>query len=196
MTNENKNTFESRKRDHGFTLMELMVVITIVGILAAVGFPRYTSWRNNMYIKAAARDLYSSLQEARMLAIKQNASTAIVFDAVNQSYYVCDDSGDGDWTTIGDNNILRTTRLSTYRGSIGYSDGSITGVNPVPPDAGFPGDGISCSNNFLSLDSRGVSSNGRGYVYIQDNAGNRVYAVGVLASGVVKLLKWDGGNWQ
>jgi hypothetical protein len=53
-------------------------------------------------------------------------------------------------------------------------------------------------NNFIRFDSRGVSSNGSGCIYIQDNVTRRVYAVSVLTSGVVRMVKWDGngGTWQ
>ena len=55
-----KGTFAVRlldRRTHGFTLIELMIVIVVVGILAAIAFPSY----ENYVLRAGRTDAKSSL---------------------------------------------------------------------------------------------------------------------------------------
>lgn len=193
--------FKQYKKKSGFTLIELVIVIAVIGVLSTIAIPNFMSWRTNMYVKAAARDLYSSMQNARMIAIKTNSTIAIIFDTINSRYYLCDDpgadtvwNGTNDNIGTGDNNIIRTYDLTSYKSGVHYGHGNISG-NSVGGGA-FPADGISYPNSFLSINSQGVSNNLSGYVYVTNRDGNRAYAVGTLTSGVVKLLKWDGGNWQ
>ena len=58
----------------GVTLIELMIVITIVAILITFGLPSMTGMIRNQRIKTASLDLYSSLVLARSEAIKRNAA--------------------------------------------------------------------------------------------------------------------------
>jgi len=57
------------RKNEGFTLIELMIVIAIIGILAAIAIPQFSAYRTRSYNAAAEADL-------------RNAATA------QEAYYV------------------------------------------------------------------------------------------------------------
>jgi type IV fimbrial biogenesis protein FimT len=67
-----------RARSMGFTLVEVMVVVAILGVLAAIAGPSFRSFIGTMNSKSAAFDLVGDLTAARSEAIKRNQVTTVV----------------------------------------------------------------------------------------------------------------------
>jgi type IV fimbrial biogenesis protein FimT len=79
----------------GFTLPEILIVITVLAVLVAAGMPSFGEFMRNQRVKTASFDLYSTLVHARSEAITRNASVTVapVSSAWTNGWTVTDSGG-------------------------------------------------------------------------------------------------------
>nr|WP_320012043.1 GspH/FimT family pseudopilin [uncultured Desulfobulbus sp.] len=100
--------------EHGFTLMEVMVVVAIVGIMSMIAIPSYLSWKPGYEFRGAVSRIASDLNKAKMRALEIRRECRVVFCG-NQYQIVDGDKTMGsDWTLItGNSTCLTNAEQST-----------------------------------------------------------------------------------
>jgi type IV fimbrial biogenesis protein FimT len=67
----------TRARSRGFTLIELMVTLTILAIMMGIAVPSFRTFVDNQKVKTASFELMTSVMMARSEAIKRNATVTL-----------------------------------------------------------------------------------------------------------------------
>jgi prepilin-type N-terminal cleavage/methylation domain-containing protein len=81
------------RRNSGFSLYELMVVIAIIGIFATVTMPAFLSWLTAHRLRGASINLMADMEMAKIRAIRENTFVAVQFAA--DKYRIFVDNGSG-----------------------------------------------------------------------------------------------------
>ena len=84
------------KKHSGFTLIELMITLIIIGVLLVVGVPSLKTFMQGNQLIASTNELISAFHVARSEAIKLNASVTIC-ESTNGTSCTDPETATGDW---------------------------------------------------------------------------------------------------
>jgi prepilin-type N-terminal cleavage/methylation domain-containing protein len=139
----------------GFTLIEILMVITIVGILTVSFIPRMKEVTDEVKVKAAAKKLIADIRYSQGVAMSRHTNTTVVFTPSGNGYSLFDN----------DTGKLLVDPFSRGNATVIFGNGnqfngvSITSVN-------FNGTGT------LRFDYQGNPQNGAGLVLLANGIVN------------------------
>jgi len=118
----------------GFTLFEVIIVVAVIGVTAAISIPAYLNWVPDIRLKSAVRNLKSDLGLAKQRAIRENGRVAVVFEPASNRYTLFVDNGAGaagggvanNWIPDGLEPVLKTVvipqKVTMYSASFASGD--------------------------------------------------------------------------
>jgi prepilin-type N-terminal cleavage/methylation domain-containing protein len=66
----------------GFSLLELMVTVGILGLVFAIAIPNYLVWNRTYQLRRATTDLHGNLALARMTAMNRNTTLTMTLGSI------------------------------------------------------------------------------------------------------------------
>jgi len=188
----------------GFTVTEIIVVLAIVMCLAGVAFPIFSKISYNIRLKSAATNLSGLMQQARIMAARQNAVYAIAIPIAGGR--ACIDLN-------LDGGCQSTEPVIGFNSSITPATAAPNGTGGTPTAYVLSGD--TGTTNYDNATTLAYSARGLPCAYVSSTcstpaAGYFVYylrdarpdgttgwaAVVVTRTGRTKSYTWNGASWN
>lgn len=151
-------------RQRGFTLIELMIVLTMIGIMMGLGVPAFQNFIAGQRVKSAATELMGTVLIARSEAVKRNGTVTVTptsSTAWGNGWTVTASA-----TTLQQQEALSGITVTTYTDSVCSAAGTVNSI--AFANSGRPG-ASSCfkfaststtTTRCLKVDLSGIPSTG------------------------------------
>lgn len=195
-------------RNRGFSLVEILVVLLVVLLVAAIAIPNILLAAANIRLSGSAGDLAGLMQQARILAAKNNTTYAILYGTRNGAQIAYIDLNANGAFDAGEPSMQ-------FSGTVVPASGapSGTGQPGLFVLAGDTGSGSYDNTSTLGYTARGLPCNfdtttnpatcstpaAKYFVYYLKDArvgGTGWAAVVVTKGGRTKVTTWNGNSWN
>jgi prepilin-type N-terminal cleavage/methylation domain-containing protein len=200
----NPSKFNADERMRGFTLIELMIVGTIILVIGAISIPKFIQLWQNVQLRAAAAEVADLTQRARMSAARANATYPVRFQMNGGVQQVYIDLNNNSSLDANEPYLDLPQSVTGASGAPNGSGGQPTAYTLVgDSSSGTPFD----NSNVIAYSPRGLPCNYTSSVcatpaasyfvfYFQDSRTSNWAAVLVTKSGRSRVLTWNGGSWK
>jgi len=220
MKTEIKKPWARRDRTAGFSLIELLIVVFVVMVVAAIAVPNVLLAVANLRLRSSAGDLAGLMQQARIMAAKNNPTTPIavypIVYAVRGGRQIAfiDLNGDGAWSSsVVVNGVTLGEPLIEFSGTVVPAAGAPSGSGGQPTPyilAGNTGTSFFDNTQNMAFTPRGFPCNYTtpptcatpattyfAYYLTDTRAGGAGWAaVIVTKAGRTKVVTWNGAAWN
>jgi len=94
------------KNQNGFSLMELIVIVVIVGVLAYFAVANFSDSHSKLQYQSVLKKIISDVRYARELALTEGEESRVYFDQTNNRYYLKWDDGNYVQNPIGGGDFI------------------------------------------------------------------------------------------
>ena len=201
----------SRRPARGLSLLELIIVVGITLVVAAIALPGVVAATQNFKLRSTVSSISGVVQRARMLAVGRNTYYSVLCAASyspcttitgNYTYTFIGSAGDVSGTstlstTTEKNNILVAGNIVFDPGGSHPSDATIYGsLTPIYSLPKFNPRGLPC---FVSSGLCTVDANNMYITFLRQDRSIGTpgwAAINVTPAGRVQVWTWDGSKWQ
>jgi type II secretion system protein H len=99
---------KTMRKNSGFSLMELMIIIAIMAVIATFAIPSMIGWRSRSQLQGAVGNLTGDLQVAKLMAIKWSNFVVVLFEEDGYRVFV---DKDEDWILGADDQLVQARQF-------------------------------------------------------------------------------------